>query len=227
MAGVMARSATDRMPLGIVTGLRDEARIARAIGEVEAGGGTPWGAELAAERLVARGATALISFGLCGGLDPTLKAGDVVIPLAVLEIGDSYATDGKLAKAAGGWFGGILFASETTIVTHEAKRRLFETTRAAAVDMESGAVARVAGRYDLPFAVIRAVCDPASRTLPPAALVALDAEGSVQLGRVLGSVWRRPSQLPELARMARDAALARRALQRVARALARRLAMAS
>ncbi|MBV9813342.1 MAG: hypothetical protein JO326_11365, partial [Acetobacteraceae bacterium] len=126
--------------------MRDEARIARAVGEAEAGGGTAWGAEMAAERLVARGVSALISFGLCGGLDPTLKPGDVVIPLAVVETGDSYATDGRLANAAGGWFGGILFASETVVVTHEAKRRLFETTRAAAVDMESGAVARVATR---------------------------------------------------------------------------------
>jgi adenosylhomocysteine nucleosidase len=223
----MARGNPDRSVLGVVTGLKEEARIARLFGDVEVGGGTSWGAEVAAEKLVSRGVTALLSFGLCGALDPTLRAGDIVIPLAVLETGDSYATDGVLAEAAGGWFGGMIVASETIVITPEAKRRLFEHTRAAAVDMESGAVARVAVRHDLPFAVVRAVCDTASLTLPPAAMVALNDEGSLQIWQVLRSLWRRPRQLPDLLRVGRDAAVARRALLRVARAMARRLAIAS
>jgi adenosylhomocysteine nucleosidase len=223
----MARVNHDRAALGIVTGLKDEARIARLFGDVEIGGGTSWGAEVAAEKLVTRGATALLSFGLCGALDPTLRPGDIVIPLAVLETGESYATDGVLAEAAGGWFGGMIVASETLVITQEAKRRLFQRTQAAAVDMESGAVARVAVRHDLPFAVVRAVCDPANLTLPPAAMVALGNEGSVQVWQVMRSLWRRPRQLPDLLRVGRDAAVARRALQRVARAMARRLAIAS
>ncbi len=50
--------------LGVITGLEAEARLARRLGRTEPGGGTPAGAEAAAERLVAAGATALISFGL-------------------------------------------------------------------------------------------------------------------------------------------------------------------
>jgi adenosylhomocysteine nucleosidase len=212
------------MRIGVVTGMADEARIGRVMGDSEVGGGTPWGAEVAAERLVARGATALISFGFCGALDPTLRAGDIVVPLAVLETGGSYPTDPALSKAAGGWFGGLLVATENVVVTREAKRRLFEQTRAAAVDLESGAVARVAGRHDLPFTAIRAVCDPADRTLPPAALVAIDSRGGVRLIRVFRSLLRRPSQLPELLALARDAAAGRRSLTRVAALVAGRRA---
>jgi adenosylhomocysteine nucleosidase len=212
------------MPIGTVTGLTSEARIARVIGDVEVGGGTPWGAEVAAERLVSRGATALVSFGLCGGLDPALRAGDLVIPLAVLETGASYPTDPALSQGAGGWFGGLLLATETLVVTREAKRRLFGMTRAAAVDLESGAVARVAARHGLRFTVIRAVCDPAGRTLPPASMNALDRAGAVKYGRVMRSIAGRPSQLPELFGLARDAMAARRTLARAAAKFAKHLA---
>jgi adenosylhomocysteine nucleosidase len=75
----------------------------------------------------------------------------------------------------------------------------------------------------LPFAVLRAVCDPAQRGLPPAALATLDAGGGIRFARVLGSVAARPWQIPALLRLALDAALARRALMRAALGLRRRL----
>lgn len=208
------------MRLGIVTGLADEARIARAIGDAEAGGGTSWGAEVAAEKLVSRGATALVSFGLCGGLDPSLRAGDIVVPLAVIETGGTYPTDGKLADELFGPMHGVILANETIVATREAKRRMFMATRACAVDIESGAVARVAARHGIPFAVLRAVCDGAHRTLPPAALLPLTPDGKVQMRRVMRSVVMRPGQIAELIGLARDAAAARRALSRITRAVA-------
>ncbi len=200
--------------LGIVTGLTAEARIARRLGDVEAGGGTPFGAEIAAERLVARGATALLSFGLAGGLDPALKPGHLVVPLAVVEHGITTHTDAALSKAIGGWFGGFLFAADRIVADPQAKRRLRALTGASAVDLESGAVARVASRHDLPFAVLRAICDHAHRALPPAALIALDTDGAISLRRVLGSLLRHPSQIGDMIGVGRDAAAARRALVR-------------
>ncbi len=202
------------MLLGIVTGLTAEARIARALSDTEAGGGTPFGAEIAAEKLVARGATALLSFGLAGGLDPALKPGDIVVPTAVIEHGVVAHTDPALSTLIGGWFGGFLFAAERIVADPQAKRRLRANTGASAVDLESGAVARVAARHEIPFAVLRAICDHANRTLPPAALIALNAKGTVGLGAVLGSVMRHPSQIGGMFAVGRDAAAARRALIR-------------
>jgi hypothetical protein len=58
----------------IVVGLKAEALLARRLGvPVMIGGGTAAGAEMAARRAVAEGATALVSFGLAGGLDPSLR----------------------------------------------------------------------------------------------------------------------------------------------------------
>ncbi len=96
-----------------------------------------------------------------------------------------------------------------------AKRALFGATGAQAVDLESGAVASVAVAHGLPFAVVRAVCDPAERDLPPAALVALNPDGGIGLLAVLCSVVRRPGQIAGLLAVARDAALARRGLMAV------------
>ncbi len=200
---------------GIVTGLTAEARIAARLGwPVEAGGGTPWGAELAAEKLVAAGATSLISFGLAGGLDADFRPGDVIVPMAVVEAGRIRPTNAALSEKLGGWFGGMLCAGTEIAASAEEKSALAKTTLCGAIDLESGAVARVAERHSLPFAVLRAICDPAERDLPPAAGLALDSKGAITIARVAQSVLGRPGQIPGLIALARDAARARQALIR-------------
>ena len=64
---------------GIVVGLQAEARIARRLGwPVAVGGGTASGAADAVQRLIASGATAVVSIGLAGGLDPALRPGAIL-----------------------------------------------------------------------------------------------------------------------------------------------------
>jgi len=201
------------MTLGIVTGLAAEARLASPLGLALAGGGLPHGAEAAAEWLVAQNVDGLLSLGLAGGLDPALRPGDVVLPIAVLEGGRRYATDPQLSARFGAC-GGVLLAGTAVVAEAREKARLFATTGAVAIDLESGAVARVAARHGLPFAVLRAICDPAGRSLPPAALAALDQAGTIGLWRVLASVARHPGQMPLLIALGRDAAAARAALRR-------------
>jgi adenosylhomocysteine nucleosidase len=183
---------------------------------VRAGGGTPAGAGVAAARLIADGATGLVSFGLAGGLDPALRPGAVVIASAVLSEGERLGADAMLGDRFGGLTGHTMLAGHAVVAEAAAKRALFAATGAQAVDLESGAVARVAQAYGLPFAVVRAICDPAERDLPAAALVALDAEGAIGFGPLLRSLARRPGQLPGLLALAWDAVRARRALMRLA-----------
>ncbi len=85
-----------------------------------------------------------------------------------------------------------------------AKAALYAATGAAAVDMESAFVARAAARHGLPFTILRAIADPAQRPLPPAALVAMRADGGVALGAVLGALAQNPGQLPDLVRLGLD-----------------------
>ncbi len=201
------------MRLGVVVGLAAEARIARRIGQVATGGGMPAGAEAAARRLVADGATALLSFGLAGGLDPALRAGKLLLPVEVLDDDTLYFTDPALIA---GTPHGRLFAGAGVVVTAAEKAALWRRTGADGIDLESGAVARVAAERGLPFAVVRAVCDPAKRSLPPGAVLALDQSGAIGLWRVLGSVLRQPGQVGALLALGRDAARARGSLLRYA-----------
>jgi adenosylhomocysteine nucleosidase len=199
-------------------GLRAEARIAARFGyPVLAGGGAPEGAAEAASRLAARGARALVSFGLAGGLDPSLRAGRLIIPSAVLAQTDRLSADPLIAERFGGLTGHLLLAGSAIASDAASKCHLRATTRADAIDLESGAVARTAVACGLPFVVVRAICDPADRDLPPAALIALDAAGGVGFRAVVRSVLRQPGQLPDLLALARDAMLARRALIQLAR----------
>ncbi|HET9017977.1 MAG TPA: hypothetical protein VFN46_00225 [Acetobacteraceae bacterium] len=199
---------------GLVTGLPAEARVAAPLGAVEAGGGLPAGAAAAAGRLVAGGATALVSFGLCGGLDPSLRAGTLLVPRRVRDGAEEFPTDASLSSALGGWSCEALAAAGAPVASRAAKRALFLASGAGGVDLESGAVARVAARHGLPFAVLRAVCDPATLDLPPLALVALDAGGRIRLRPMAASLLGRPGQIGALVTLARDAAMARGALVR-------------
>jgi adenosylhomocysteine nucleosidase len=198
--------------LGIVTGLTAEARLARPLGVAVAGGGTTAGARRAAERLAVRGATTLLSFGLAGGLDPALPPGTLIIPGRVLTKGGILQANAALVAALGGNPATTLLASDRVVSKAADKMRLWTASGAAAVDMESGAVAEVAAERGLTFAVLRAVCDPAEQDLPPAALAALDADGAMALRGIALSVLRRPAQIPALLRLAQHARQGRAAL---------------
>ena len=199
--------------IGVVVGLAAEARIARRLGwPVAVGGGTSSGAKLAARRLVNDGARALVSFGLAGGLDPALAPGAIIVPSAVIDDDHRYPTDPKLSNLLGGATPHLLLGANTIVAAVVEKARLYSETGAAATDLESAAVARVAKTNSIPFSVLRAICDPADRTLPPAALAALDRHGAIAIGRVLASIAAHPTQIPALLALASDAMTARRAL---------------
>ncbi len=196
-----------RPNLGIVVGLEAEARLARPLGLVAVGGGLPQGALLAAKSLISQGVTALLSFGLAGALDPALRPGELVIPRFVRMGELCFPCTPILASNTGG-----MLAAERILASAGEKSAAWQATGAVAVDLESGAVAQAAGEAGLGFAVLRAICDPAERSLPPAAIIALDHAGRIGLLRVLASVARQPWQVPVLLHLAGDARAARRAL---------------
>ncbi|KGM29986.1 hypothetical protein P409_35775, partial [Inquilinus limosus MP06] len=70
--------------LGILTGLAREAEIARRVSPLVAcSASDPARAERLARDLAGQGATALLSFGIAGGLAPDLPTGALVIGTAV------------------------------------------------------------------------------------------------------------------------------------------------
>jgi hopanoid-associated phosphorylase len=172
----------------------------------------------ALEAEIRRGARGVISFGIAGGLAPDLKAGDWVVGAGVKSEQGRYPADRLWAQALLAALPGAIQADilgvDAPVADPLEKRRLHARTGAAAVDMESHIAARIAAIHGLPFAACRAVIDAAQRSLPPAALVGLRADGTPDVAAVFRSVVRQPGQLPTLARTALDARIARTALRR-------------
>lgn len=200
------------MKLGIVVGLEVEARIAAPLGIVEIGGGTEAGAEEAVMRLLHKGIEGLLSFGFAGGLSPVLRPGDLVVPDAVLVDGLHLSTDPTLSSRFSRRRG-VLLGAHAVIGTVAARRAAHAATGAAAVDLESGAVAAGAHVAKLPFAVVRAICDAWDRELPSVVTAALDGNGRIAGGHIARSLLRRPGEIADLIGLARNAAHARRTLR--------------
>ena len=115
--------------------------------------------------------------------------------------------------------GGRLLTSAVAIGDVAGKSAAFRDTGAAAVDMESLAVAEVAVAHGMPFLSVRAIVDTAADELPRAVLDA-SSEGPLRLSRLLLGVFRSPPQILPLLRLARRYRAATRSLAAVARSSA-------
>jgi hopanoid-associated phosphorylase len=217
----------------VATGLALEARIAAGPGIVTVcSGGDPSRLRslLAASDLTV---CAVISFGLAGGVDPALRAGNLVIATEVISGTTSWPVDKTLmwaltARLAGDRAAPVLgrVAGSDAIVSDPATKAILYGTGIAAVDMESHVAAEFAAAHRLPFGVVRVICDPAGRALPPLAQHALGMHGGIRLPSILGSLARDPSQISALVRLGRDFATAVRILRRSRRLLGRRFGVA-
>jgi len=197
----------DPRPVLIVTGLVQEARIAAGPGmAVICSSSDPQ--QLRALLTVLDPATirGVISFGVAGGLDPSLKSGDVVVATEVTS-GDTRWLAGlslsepQIANIALGRrriVRGGLAGVEEVVVAQSSKAALRSETGAAAVDMESHIAAAYAAENDLPFAALRVIADPASRTLPALARSAIKPNGEIDLRKILGGLARNPKALRAL-----------------------------
>ena len=181
-------------------------------------------ARLAAESLLAEGATALLSWGSAGGLAENLLPGNLILPKHIIS------ADQSVFPVDAGWherlchllWGQIDFhpdplAESTAILNTPAeKRELFKQSGAAAVDMESAAVAEVASTTNLPLIAVRAIVDPFDMKMP-SVVQTIDEYGRVRPLPLLGRLARNPAELFLLLRLGRYFRAARTSLTTVAR----------
>lgn len=183
-------------------------------------------AALAAGTLIDQGATALVSWGMAGGLDPACSSGTLCLPT---EIG---SLDGPAIETSRPWrerlsvavgarrspVHGKLVSTPRAVGSVAEKAALFRRTGAVAVDMESFAVAQVAQSHELPFLAVRVIVDGAGDSLPKAVTAAADAAGHLHVWRLIGALAVAPADLAALIRLALRYRTAGRSLAEVARA---------
>jgi adenosylhomocysteine nucleosidase len=171
------------------------------------------------------GVDALVSWGTAGGLDAALRPGDLILPETIIP------TDGELLSVDPVWHrhmrhrlaGRIPCRTDPIVESHTVLQNPYEKTLlrkrtgAAAVDMESAAMARVARGASLPFLVVRAVTDPADLSLPRFVPEATDSSGTVDPLGIITGLIRSPKEILPLIRLAGCFRAAQRTLREVLR----------
>ena len=172
---------------------------------------------------VEKNCRALVSFGVAGGIAPHLRPGDLIVASSILDSHARRDTDpdwsNKLLNAMPDAHYAPILGVDTAIVDPREKRELNVRTGAAAVDMESHLVARLAAARNLAFVSIRVIVDPANRAVPPAAIAGMRSDGTTSVAAVLSCLMSNPFQAVSMARIAFDLYAARNALLRVRRRL--------
>jgi hypothetical protein len=168
------------------------------------------------ERAVSSGSRSIISFGVAGGLAPSLRAGDWIVASSIRYQQEQVATDAV-------WSSRLLLALphacyapvvgvDSAIVQAPARGALYARTGAVAVDTESHLVARVAAAHCLRFAALRVVVDAAHRRVPQAALDCMADDGSTSVAILLKRLLANPAQTWGVARLTADWLAARASL---------------
>ena len=139
--------------------------------------------------------------------------GDWVIASGVVADGVRIPTDNRWSQRLLQALPSAVYADisgvDAPVVAQADKRALHESAGTVAVDMESHIAAKIAARHGVPFAACRVIIDPAERTLPPAALVGMRADGRPDVFAVIRSLCQQPRQVFALLRVVADARAAR------------------
>jgi nucleoside phosphorylase len=193
-------------------------------------GAGPVNAQSAAELLVAKGATRLVSWGCAASLSASLKPGDLFLADALIDA-EGYE-DGKFCVSPD-WYSyaknrlakfvvvhsGRLAESISIVSSSKDKKLLHSISGAVALDMETVAVSKVASQYTIPFLAIRAIADPVNMDLPRAINFSLNDLGEIVLRKLLFFLFLHPAELPGLIKLGIHFNSARKTLQSVAKHL--------
>jgi hopanoid-associated phosphorylase len=218
----------DGLPVLIVTGLKQEARIAAGPGlTVICSSSNPVQLREMMTSFDPAAIRGIVSFGVAGGLNPALRSGDIVIASAIVTAHYRWATEAALtenltarsAKRGRRIVPGVLAGVEQVVTGQLGKASLRATTGADAVDMESHIAARYAEANGLPFAAVRVISDPAHRSLPELTMNAIKPNGNVDMWKVMRGIARNPAAIPHLISTGRDFSRALRSLKGCAAAL--------
>jgi adenosylhomocysteine nucleosidase len=145
----------------------------------------------------------VVSVGLCGGLNPALRFGDVVVAREIqgVELGSFCPADPP--KTDRPYFAGRMVSQDRVAGTVHEKRALWDNG-GDAVEMEAAALARWANGRGAPFHCVRVVSDTAEESFRIDLNDMRRADGRFNRLRIVATALSRPVELlPELIRLDR------------------------
>jgi adenosylhomocysteine nucleosidase len=202
------------MKIGIIVAMASEAKalenkIGQLLGEIPftvrvASPGLKY-AEKATEQLLSEGHGFFISWGVSGGLNPSLQPGRLLISQQVATTSDQtleFTSD--LEKRISDELNplnpilGRITSTEKPTISPVEKSKLHSGRRADAVDMESIAIAKIAKKNSCGFLSIRSIVDSANFEIPSSALAGMNSQGNQVMLKVLKQLAHRPKELKSL-----------------------------
>ena len=168
----------------------------------------------------------LILCGFAGALRPGMHPGDLVISTHVSGIGadgnllpEPLVADLECTRAAcdlmqahSGMHIGTLFSAPRVLLTAQEKADCAAISSADAVDMETAAAASIAARLGVPWVSVRAITDDVNTDMPLDFNLLAGSDGNTDIGLLLKALARKPSAIPGLIRLGKNAGSAGKAL---------------
>lgn len=148
---------------------------------------------------------AVLTCGYAGGLDPALKAGEVLF-----DASPDFPLAGQLAQA--GARRGRFHCAGAVASTAAEKRLLRQQTGADAVEMESGVIREMAQARGIPAATVRVISDEAAEDLPMDFNAVTGPDGGLSPMRLAGALVVNPRLIPRLMAFGRRTGAAAEAL---------------
>jgi len=162
------------------------------------------------------GCRGIVSFGLAGGLSPSLRSGDIVVGSEIIGQRESNPTDDLwsawLLSAIPTAVYGPVAGVDQPILADISRRELWRRSGALVADMESHIVARLATAHALRFVALRVVVDAAGCNVPQVALACASSCGETSGWRLSRLLLGRPSDTLDVIRLCADWRPARKAL---------------
>ena len=163
----------------------------------------------------------MISAGFCGGISAELQVGDAVVAIGVTivsegglqEVPVTISPVSRVFVSRQGDEGSRVFAglfATTPAIMQKTQLAALLPTDAPypVVEMESAAIALLAGENGIPFVGLRTVSDPVDEELGFALYEFCDKRMRIRIPRVLLTVARKPRIIPQLIRLAGNSRVA-------------------